>query len=238
MHALSHLPRTFHPYSHWLKFEPCPDFTHDHHHGHPRERCLFTLISALYFLVLLPSLFLHLFFFIKKKFMANLYNSAEEGVDTTDVLFFPTGYEPKAHDIYELLNSPAPLSYMTPTADQDYDDSTLEEMLYRAHRAQVDHSVREDSTHEKTHLTKFGQNTQTPFLTKFSQNTKHQFSPHAVWPNVVWPIQHDQTSTHTPQKPTPTHFKNQHPHRHQTPTDTNHTYTHTDTRANPPTPNQ
>ena len=31
-----------------------------------------------------------------------------------------------------------------PSADQDYDDSTLEDMLYRAHRAQVDHSVRED----------------------------------------------------------------------------------------------
>ena len=33
---------------------------------------------------------------------------------------------------------------MTPTADQDYYDSTLEDMLYRAHRAPVDHSVRED----------------------------------------------------------------------------------------------
>ena len=41
------VPCTFHPYSHWLKFEPCPHFTHDHHHGHPRERCLFTLISTL-----------------------------------------------------------------------------------------------------------------------------------------------------------------------------------------------
>ena len=92
---------------------------HDHHHGHPRERCLFTLISSLYFPVFLPSLFLHLFLFLSnKKFMANLYNSAKEGVDTTDVLSFPTGYEPKAHDFYELLNSPAPLSYMTPTADQ------------------------------------------------------------------------------------------------------------------------
>ena len=76
--------------------------------------------------------------------MANLYNSAKEGVDTTDVLSFPTGYEPKAHDFYELLNSPAPLSYTIPTADPDYDDSTLEDMLYRAHRAQVDHSIRED----------------------------------------------------------------------------------------------
>ena len=84
--------------------------------------------------------------------MANLYNSAKEGVDTNDVLSFPTGYEPKAHDFYEttvepyvqLLNPPALLSYTTPTADPDYDDSTLEDMLYQAHRAQVDHSVRED----------------------------------------------------------------------------------------------
>ena len=51
---------------------------------------------------------------------------------------------PKVHDFYELLNSPALLSYTTPTADPDYDDSTLEDMLYQAHRAQVDHSVRED----------------------------------------------------------------------------------------------
>ena len=65
-------------------------------------------------------------------------------MDTTDVLSFPTGYEPKAHDFYELLNSPALLSYTTPTADPDYDESALEEMLFRAHRAQVDHSVRED----------------------------------------------------------------------------------------------
>ena len=33
---------------------------------------------------------------------------------------------------------------MTPTADQDYDDSTLEDMRHRAHRAQVNHSVQED----------------------------------------------------------------------------------------------
>ena len=42
----------------------------------------------------------------------------------------------------QLLNPPELLSYTTPTAD--YDDSSLEDMLYQAHRAQVDHSVRED----------------------------------------------------------------------------------------------
>ena len=31
--------------------------------------------------------------------MANLYNSAKEGVDTTDVLSFPTGYEPKQESV-------------------------------------------------------------------------------------------------------------------------------------------
>ena len=61
--------------------------------------------------------------------MANLYNSTKEGVDTNDVLSFTTGHEPKAHDFYELLNSPALLSYTNPTADPDYDDSTLEDML-------------------------------------------------------------------------------------------------------------
>ena len=51
---------------------------------------LFTLTASLYFSLLLPSLFLFLFLFINKKFMANLYNSAKEGVDTNDVLSFPT----------------------------------------------------------------------------------------------------------------------------------------------------
>ena len=41
---------------------------------------------------LLSLLFLFLFLVLtNKKFMANLYNSAKEGVDTNDVLSFPTG---------------------------------------------------------------------------------------------------------------------------------------------------
>ena len=63
---------------------------------------------------------------------------------TPTTLSFPTGYEPKAHDF---LRAPelagAPLLH-DPTADPDYDDTTLEDMLYHAHRAQIDHSVRED----------------------------------------------------------------------------------------------
>ena len=70
--------------------------------------------------------------------------SATEGVDTNDVLSFPTGYEPKAHDFYELLDSPPLFSNKVSSADPDYDDATLEDMLHQAHRAQAYHSLRED----------------------------------------------------------------------------------------------
>ena len=44
----------------------------------------------------------------------------------------------------QLLNSPPLFSDKVSSADPDNDDSTLEDMLYQAHRAQVDHSARED----------------------------------------------------------------------------------------------
>ena len=64
-----------------------------HPHGHPRACVLFALTFSFYFLLFLPSLFL---FLTDKKFMANLYNSAKEGVDTNDVLSFPTIEKPTA----------------------------------------------------------------------------------------------------------------------------------------------
>ena len=84
--------------------------------------------------------------------MVNLHNSCNEGVDASDDLDLSTGNEPKAHDFYEttvelhvqLLNSPALFSNKASTADPDYDDATLEDMLYQAHRAQVYHSLRTD----------------------------------------------------------------------------------------------
>ena len=63
-----------------------------------------------------------------------------------------TGYEPKAYDFYEtsvepymqLLDSPPVFSDKVSSADPDYDDATLEDMLHQAHRAQANHSLRED----------------------------------------------------------------------------------------------
>ena len=73
-------------------------------------------------------------------------------MDSTDEFSLSTGYEPKAHDFYEtsvepymqLLDSPPLFSNKVSSADPDYDDATLEDMLHQAHRAQAYHSLRED----------------------------------------------------------------------------------------------
>ena len=73
-------------------------------------------------------------------------------MDSFDETYLNTGYEPKAHDFHEttvepyvqLLNSPPLFSNKVSSADPDYDDATLENMLRQVHRAQVYHSLRED----------------------------------------------------------------------------------------------
>ena len=73
-------------------------------------------------------------------------------MDSTDEFSLSTGYEPKAFDFYEtlvepyvqLLNSPPLFSDKVSSADPDYDDATLEDMLHQAHRAQAYHFLRED----------------------------------------------------------------------------------------------
>ena len=44
----------------------------------------------------------------------------------------------------QLLDSPPLFSDKVSSADPDYDDATLEDMLHQAHRAQAYHSLRED----------------------------------------------------------------------------------------------
>ena len=62
-----------------------------------------------------------------------------------------TGYEPNGLAFNELSDSQGPISYRSPTSDQDMDDNTLGEMLTEAHRGQADYcspegmSVRQSS---------------------------------------------------------------------------------------------
>ena len=86
-------------HSHWLKFEPSPHSTHDHHHGHPCGCCLFDLTSSFYLFAFLLSVFLFSFFLLSdeqqpelnKKIMENLrYSATNGGEGTYDVLYLPT----------------------------------------------------------------------------------------------------------------------------------------------------
>ena len=112
-----------------------------HLHGHPCVCGLFDLILPFYFLLYFPLLFLFLNYM---KSVVNLHNSCIESVDSTDEFYFSTGCEPKAHDFYEtlvepymkLLESPPLFSNKVSSADPDYDDATLEDMLQQAHISQ------------------------------------------------------------------------------------------------------
>ena len=105
--------------------------------------------SFSHFLLYLPLLFLFLNYL---KSVVNLHNSCNESMDSTDEFSLSTGYESKAHDFYEtsvepyvqLLDSPPLFSNKVSSADSDHDDATLEGMLHQVHRAQANHSLRED----------------------------------------------------------------------------------------------
>ena len=125
----------------WLKFEPCPHSTHDHHHGHPCGCCLFAFTSS-------PSSCLSSSFLSSTSATSSSQSSTRRSWKTCATplptgVRAPTTYEPNGHDFNELQNSSVPLSFKIPAADQDVDDLTLGEMLTEAHRGQVDYFVQE-----------------------------------------------------------------------------------------------
>ena len=73
-------------------------------------------------------------------------------MDSSDEFLLTTGYEPNAYDFKEtsvepyteLLDSPPLFSDKVSSADPDYDDAALEDMLHQAHRAHAYHFLRED----------------------------------------------------------------------------------------------
>ena len=64
----------------------------------------------------------------------NLRHSDKRSLDAYDVTFSLTGYEPNDTVSNELVDSQGPFSYVTPSSDQDIDDTTLGKLLTEAHR--------------------------------------------------------------------------------------------------------
>ena len=118
-----------------------------HPHGHLHVSVSLRLDSPFLFPALPSAPFL-----LPPVPVVNLHTPPNESMDSTDEFSLSTGYEPKAHDFYEtsvepymqLLDSPPLFSDKVSSADSDYDDATLEDMLHQVHRAQAYHSLRED----------------------------------------------------------------------------------------------
>ena len=79
----------------------------------------------------------------------NLRDSAKGGNDGYDVAFSLTGYEPNDTELNDtelndtipskLTDSQGPLFYVTPSSDQDIDDTTLGKLLAEVHREYADY---------------------------------------------------------------------------------------------------
>ena len=109
------------------------------------------LALSFYFPHFLPHSF-HFLLHLKFVDYNLLRTPHNEGRDLSDEFLLSTGYEPNAYDFKEtsvepyteLLDSPPLFSNKVSSADPDYDDATLGDMLHQAHRAQAYHSLRED----------------------------------------------------------------------------------------------
>ena len=69
----------------------------------------------------------------------NLRHSAKGSLDAYDVTFSLTGYEPNDTVSNELVDSQGPFAFVTPSSDQDIDDTTLGKLLTEAHREYADY---------------------------------------------------------------------------------------------------
>ena len=69
----------------------------------------------------------------------NLRHSAKGSNDAYDVTFSLTVYEPNDTVSNELVDYQGPFSYVTPSSDQDIDDTTLGKLLTEAHREYADY---------------------------------------------------------------------------------------------------
>ena len=110
------------------------------------------LALPFYFLHYLPHSFPFLLHLKFVDYLNLLRTPHQEGMDSSDEFLLTTGYEPNAYDFKEtsvepyteLLDSPPLFSNKVSSADPDYADTALEDMLHQAHRAHACHSLRED----------------------------------------------------------------------------------------------
>ena len=109
--------------------------------------------------------------------------------DAYDVTFSLTGYEPNDTVSNELVDSQGPFSYVTPSSDQDIDDTTLSKLLTEAHREYADYRSLEGVFVSQSSLSVASDRTGKPVgksnIDQFSFGVRNTYSAHNQFPAIT-----------------------------------------------------
>ena len=119
----------------------------------------------------------------------NLRHSAKGSLDAYDVTFSLTGYEPNDTVSNELVDSQGPFSYVTPSSDQDIDDTTLGKLLTEAHREYGDYRSLEGVSVSQSSLSVASDRTGKPVgksnIDQFSFGVRNAYSALNQFPAIT-----------------------------------------------------
>ena len=119
----------------------------------------------------------------------NLRHSAKGSLDAYDVTVSLTGYEPNDTVSNELVDSQGPFSYVTPSSDQDIDDTTLGKLLTEAHREYADYRSLEGVFVSQSSLSVASDRTEKPVgksnIDQFSFGVRNTYSAHNQFPAIT-----------------------------------------------------
>ena len=119
----------------------------------------------------------------------NLRHSAKGSNDAYDVTFSLTGYEPNDTVSNEVVDSNSPFSYVTPSSDQDIDDTTLGKLLTEAHREYADYRSLEGVFVSQSSLSVASDRTGKPVgksnIDQFSFGVRNTYSAHNQFPAIT-----------------------------------------------------
>ena len=124
----------------------------------------------------------------------NLRHSAKGSLDAYDVTHSLTGYEPNdtvSNDTVsnELVDSQGPFAYVTPSSDQDIDDTTLGKLLTEAHREYADYRSLEGVFVSQSSLSAASDSSGKPVgksnFDPFSFGVRNAYSAHNQFPAIT-----------------------------------------------------
>ena len=115
----------------------------------------------------------------------NLRHCAKGSLDAYDVTFSLTGFKPNDTVSNELVDSQGSFSYITPSSDQDIDDTTLGKLLTEAHREYADYRSPEGPSSMSVASDRTGKPVGESNLDQFCFGVRNTYSAHNQFPAIT-----------------------------------------------------